>query len=189
MIYDEEDRLLVGTDGILPMTDIVATDDAINKAKSSRFRRRSRLSRQASLNTWDTNSTSSSVLHVDLTPSHPAFIAALRSTWAWRQPGVLPPTVAAAAAAAAASFTVPPDLEAGSDLASMDAYRRSSAISATESAAYPSGTSGSIAPMSQNVSRFLDRFNAAVGRLSQLVTGNEQHARRLGVLYDRMLTT
>ena len=83
MIYDQEDRLLVGTDGVLPTSDIIATEE--------RPSRRS-LGRSMSPSSWDANSTNSSVLHVDLTPSHPAFIAALRSTWAWRQPGVVPPT-------------------------------------------------------------------------------------------------
>jgi hypothetical protein len=180
MIYDQEDRLLVGTDGILPMADIIATEER----SKTRPRRRSGLSRQKSVLSFDTSSTSSSVLNLDLSPSHPAFIAALRSTWAWRQPGVIPPTTAAAQSP---SVDVQSQAEEGRNNTESSA-RRGSLLSIAESASYPS-VIGHPPPLAQNVSKFLERFNAAVGRLAQLVSGSSKNVRRLGVLYDRMLTT
>ncbi len=179
MIFDQEDRLLVGTDGILPMSDIIATEE---------HPRRRSLGQARSSNSWDANSSTSSVLHVDLVPSHPAFIAALRSTWAWRQPGVVPPTAASLPPASADGHSLAEMGEAPPRSTMDSTGRRGSTLSAMESASYPSMV-GHQAPLAQNVSKFLERFNAAVGRLSSTVTGNEHNARRLGVLYDRMLTT
>lgn len=180
MIYDEEDRLLVSPDGMLPMCDI-ASVDVDNKRSANRGKG------------WDAESTASSVLDIDLTNSHPAFIAALRSTWAWRQPGILP--------ARRASASVPTDGSNGSitrsdsvsqaDRAAPDMSRnarRISTLSLADSAVYP-GTLDGRAPMTLNVGKFMDRFSMAVGYLAGVVTGSEQGVRRLGVLYDRILTT
>ena len=181
MIYDEEDRLLVSPDGMLPMCDIASIDVDNKKRNANRTKG------------WDAESTSSSVLDIDLTSSHPAFIAALRSTWAWRQPGVLP--------ARRPSTSLPNDSSNGSSLhrdsvtqadrttpdISRNA-RRISTLSLADSAVYP-GTLDGRAPMTLNVGKFMERFSIAVGFLAGVVTGSEQGVRRLGVLYDRILTT
>lgn len=66
--------------------------------------------------------------------------------------------------------------------------RRLSVLSTAESAMYPA--TGNLAqPLTINVGKFLDRFQAAVAYLAGDVIGHEQSVRRLGVLYDRILTT
>jgi hypothetical protein len=66
--------------------------------------------------------------------------------------------------------------------------RRISTLSLADSAVYP-GTLDGRAPMTLNVGKFMERFSVAVGQLASVITGNEQGVRRLGVLYDRILTT
>jgi len=177
MIYDEDDRLLVSPDGVLPMVDIASFD--VDKKRRS-------LSRAGN---WDADSTVSSVLDIDLNTSHPAFIAALRSTWAWRQPGVLParrPSVSRSSPQAeGASGQERSSTETSSE---PSRSRRISMLSLADSAAYPASLD-SRAPMTLNVGKFMDRFSTAVGYLASMVTGNDQGVRRLGVLYDRILTT
>lgn len=182
MIYDNENRLLVTPDGLLPMCDIQSVEVA---------HRRSTLSRSASTTTWDSGSDVSSVLDVDLTPSHPAFVAALRSTWAWRQPGVSPAGAGNALLrnAPKTSGMEEDQVRASDDYSHSGSHsRRLSVLSTAESAVYPAG--GTIMPpLAINVGRFLDRFQAAVAYLASDVIGHEQSVRRLGVLYDRILTT
>jgi hypothetical protein len=178
MIYDEDDRLLVAPDGVLPMCDIASVDADTKRRNLSRIK------------TGDTESICSSVLDIDLTTSHPAFIAALRSTWAWRQPGVVP--------ARRSSVSRPQD--SMDDMANQEPSpsesgfelnrggKRISTLSLAESSAYPASQDGRT-PMTLNVGKFMDRFSTAIGYLATTVTGNEQGVRRLGVLYDRILTT
>lgn len=182
MIYDNENRLLVTPQGLLPMCDIASVDG---------IQRKSTLGRSASTTTWDTASDVSSVLDVDLTPNHPAFIAALRSTWAWRQPGVSPAgpgngllrNSPPAAALQRDHSRISDDIsQAGSH------SRRLSVLSTAESAIYPA-SGDTTPPLAMNVGKFLDRFQAAVAHLAATVIGHEQSVRRLGVLYDRILTT
>lgn len=173
ILFDQDDRLLVGPDGVLPMADIVAVEGATG--------RRPPLRRS---NTWDTQSTSSSILDVDLNTGHPAFIAALRSTWAWRRPGIYPSN--AALQAYRTTSATPPPTEIAEEAASGE--RRVSYVSMSELASFPSHSTSPI-PMSMNVGRFLDRFVTAVTHLAGVITGHESSVRRLGVLYDRVLTT
>jgi len=178
MIYDEDDRLLVSPDGVLPMVDIAAFD--VDKKRRS-------LSRAGN---WDADSTASSVLDIDLTSSHPAFIAALRSTWAWRQPGVLParrPSVSRSPQQTEGT-TSGQERSSTETTSEPSRSRRISMLSLADSAAYPASLD-SRAPMTLNVGKFMDRFSTAVGYLANIVTGNDQGVRRLGVLYDRILTT
>lgn len=182
MIYDNDNRLLVTPEGLLPMCDIQSVDV---------IHRKSTLSRSASSTTWDSASDMSIVLDVDLTPSHPAFLAALRSTWAWRQPGVLP----AGAGNALLRRSPTSSGKEGDQNRMSDDYsytgshdRRLSVLSTAESAVYPA-SGNPMTPLTINVGKFLDRFQAAVAYLAVNVIGHEQSVRRLGVLYDRILTT
>jgi hypothetical protein len=187
MIYDQDDRLLVSPDGILPMCDIASVDTPQRKAIFSRSK---------DPKSWDSESTSSSVLDLDLTASHPAFIAALRSTWAWRQPGVVPARCNSATKSSetervGSSYRDSTQISNSGHSSSPEpsaVSRRISTLSMAESACYP-GTLDGQAPMTQNVGKFLDRFSTAVAQLANIVTGSNQGVRRLGVLYDRILTT
>lgn len=174
ILFDQDDRLLVGPDGVLPMADIAAVEGVST--------RRPPLQRA---NTWDTQSTQSSILDVDLSTGHPAFIAALRSTWGWRRPGIYPSN--ATLAAYRTTSATPPPTEV-TDEAASSGDRRVSYVSMSELASFPSHSPSPI-PMSMNVGRFLDRFVTAVTHLSGVITGHESGVRRLGVLYDRVLPT
>ncbi|KAJ9123345.1 hypothetical protein QFC22_001544 [Naganishia vaughanmartiniae] len=179
MIYDNEGRLLVASDGVIPMCEIA---HLYGDSRKSSFGRSQRSNSTA---TWESGSDISSILDVDLSVSHPTFIAALRSTWAWRQAGVYP-----AGPGNAIPRNQPGDFTRASDDLNHagSTARRISVLSIAESASYP-GASDSSRPLAMNVARFLDRFQYAVAQLANTVIGSEQSVRRLGVLYDRILTT
>ncbi|KAJ9107335.1 hypothetical protein QFC21_000785 [Naganishia friedmannii] len=186
MIYDNENRVLVASDGVIPMCEIAQVDGDSRKSSFGRSQRSN------STTTWDSGSDISSILDVDLSVSHPTFIAALRSTWAWRQPGVYP---AGPGNALLRNQPLPSAIHGDSQRASDDlsqaggsAARRISVMSTAESANFPGGLDSN-RPMAMNVGKFLDRFQYAVAQLANTVIGHEQSVRRLGVLYDRILTT
>lgn len=184
VLLDQNDRMLVWSDGVLPMADIVAVDGDASQ---------SRLKRHISSQHWDTQSTRSSVLDVDLSIGHPAFIAALRSTWAWRQPGVYPQKQTSNTLPDfSTTLTGPPSMQSSSaeshSFTEHSADRRPSYVSMSELASFPSMTPPQL-PVAMNVGKFLDRFIHSVSHLSSVITGHEGSVRRLGVLYDRVLTT
>jgi hypothetical protein len=149
------------------------------------------------------SSVGSSSLDIDLSPSHPAFIAALRSTWSWRRPNVAPPSLDPSAAAA--HVPLPSDLESrrptdadesvhhlglGVNIGSHpggedETMKGGESMKRGVNSVMPVGSGNSNAA----VSRFGEKFALAVAQLATLVTGGEQGARKLGVLYDQILTT
>lgn len=167
------------------MCDIAHVDGDSRKSSFGRSQRSN------STATWESGSDISSILDLDLTVSHPSFIAALRSTWAWRQPGVYP---AGPGNVLLRNQPLPSAMHGDPSRASDDlsqagsAARRFSVLSTAESANFP-GTLEPSRPLAMNVGKFLDRFQHAVAQLANSVIGHEQGVRRLGVLYDRILTT
>ena len=200
MIYDQHDRLLVAPDGVVPMCDIASVDVSTQAQQRSR---RFSVQNMWSQGAWDNRSTTSSVLDIDLSVSHPAFIAALRSTWAWRRPGTVPSRRGSLATGNNESLlptTHPPstrptghmgqtlwDSISGTPRHYKDEHR-ASIVSMAESAVYPASLEDQL-PMTQSVGKFLDRFINAACHLAGVVTGNESDVKRLGVLYDRILST
>lgn len=185
-IWDESSgHVLVSPDGMLPLTDIgslESTDGAVGLKSSDRV--------SAFV---DGESVTSSVLDIDLVPSHPAFVASLRSTWFWRQPGAPPPVLLQDRPAGFPNSTASHDLDSmeemrhGQSLDFPHSRRGSTADGIFSGTTSVGGHSGVAAEGS--VARFLDRFSSAVAQLALEVTGNVQGTRRLGVLYDRILTT
>jgi len=175
-IWDESTgNVLVSPDGMLPLTDIgslEASDGAVGLKSSDR----------------ESVTSTSSTLDIDLVPSHPAFVASLRYTWFWRQPGAPPPNLL--------QDRPPPTSTPSHDLNSVDerhgqsfdfpSHRQGSTADGVFSGSTSAGHSG---VADGTVADFLGRFSAAVAQLALEVTGNIQGTRRLGVLYDRILTT
>ncbi|KAL7409215.1 hypothetical protein BDY24DRAFT_445093 [Mrakia frigida] len=185
-IWDESSgHVLVSPDGMLPLADIgslESTDGAVGLKSSDRV--------SAFV---DGESVTSSVLDIDLVPSHPAFVASLRSTWFWRQPGAPPPVLLQDRPAGFPNSTASHDLDSMEEMRhgqSLDFphSRRGSTVDGIFSGTTSVGGHSGVAAEG-SVARFLDRFSSAVAQLALEVTGNVQGTRRLGVLYDRILTT
>lgn len=178
VLFDTHDRVLVSSiDGTLPMCDIASLELADRDLPRGKARS-------------EADSIGSSLLGMDLTTGHDAFIAALRTSWTWRQPngaGDVPYAISSTAPAAA-SWIGDVSSKSGSNSLLDAQLRRQSAVSGAESTV-PSTFIGHSRPLPSNVARFLERFNAAAHQLAAVVTGNKSGLGRLGVLYDRILTT
>ena len=168
-------QILVTPDGMLPLTDIGSLESTDGGAASNKSGDR------GSTFGGDAESVQSSVLDIDLTPSHPAFIASLRSTWFWRQPGAPPPTLAkdrTVTTTATLSEAVGEDTRPSQSMDLPSADRRRSSVEGLASAAPSMGGQGA---SEGSVARFLDRFSSAVAQLAIDVTGSTQEIGRAHV--------
>lgn len=177
VLFDTHDRVLVSSiDGTLPMCDIASLeleDNALAKHKSRN----------------DYDSVGSSLLGMDLTTGHDAFIAALKTSWMWRQissSGEVPYSVSSATNVST-SWNTDLGNRSGVNAVIDLQQRRPSALSGAET--IPSTFIGHNRPLPSNVARFLERFSAAAHSLAVAVSGSQSGLGRLGVLYDRILTT
>lgn len=166
VFLDQYDRVLVNsTDGMLPMCDIAQlTGGETNSSKRSL---------KSNTNSFNSDST---VLGMDLTTGHEAFVSALKMSWAWRNP-VLAPHNSYAPTADEAMAT------GKQTLASTMADIRRGSIGTTESTV----TSGRNLRLS--VTKFLERFAMSSSQLAVQLLGSQDGISRLGVLYDQILTT
>lgn len=170
-IWDDAGNLLVSPEGMMPVQNIAFESIHLSRSIFSR----SFISRPGSIST---DSFDSSVLtsEFDISPQHQAFIAALRRTWAWRKGGDIPPPDA-----------VPlfiHNAPSQTSIASEDAI-------ATQDSAWSTHrpSVASEMPVPPSVQRFLERFSDSIARLAEQVVGTGEHVGKLGVLYDRILTT
>ncbi len=167
VLIDPSDRILVSsTDGMLPMCDIASLSGNGETTSSHRSMR----SHPASL------TSDSTVLGMNLTTGHEAFVSAMKISWGWRQPGMQ-----------LASASTPEDLNLRG-------------INSHNTGTLADGRRGSLVTMESNVTstgravrlsvtKFLDRFSTSSNQLAVQLLGSTDGLSRLGVLYDQILTT
>ena len=169
VFLDPLDRVLVNsTDGMLPMCDIANLSGNATGTLSSR-----RSLKSSTNMSWNSDST---VLGMDLTTGHDAFVSAMKMSWAWTNPSLAPsnsyaPTSEEAAATGTQTLA-----------GTMGDIRRGSLQTMASSIA----TSKQIR---LSVSKFLERFAQSSGKLATQLLGQQDGISRLGVLYDQILTT
>lgn len=181
-IFDERGNVLVTPDGILPVYNLGNLDQLATAQQSARFQSRLLKSHHRySWNRFDEESLNSSAHDFDLTNNHPAFIASLRSTWAWKLPGSFPQTDHSPVSGH------PSSLESlGFDqAATKESHDQSHGLHTPRMF----GSGGSVSPLNQGSGKFLARFTEAVAGIATEVTGSPKSSWMLGVLYDRILTT
>ena len=180
VLFDETDKILVNsTDGMLPMCDIASLTGEDLPGSTKR-----------SMKSGGENSSGSdaSVLGMDLTTGHDAFVSALRMTWSWRTTDVkgsgmqLAQSFAGAADFAAGITTKEKDVKPG--VPSILDARKGSVATMTSSAM---DSFGKVASLS--VTKFLERFALSSSQLAVMLLGRGDMVARLGVLYDQILTT
>ncbi|KAK4684826.1 hypothetical protein P7C73_g5335, partial [Tremellales sp. Uapishka_1] len=160
VLVDEDDRILVNSiDGLLPMCDIASltTADLPETSKKS---------------SMGSVSSGTTLLGMDLTTGHEAFIQALMRSWHWKSPSN------ANISNSSVNTVSQPGAIDGEE-------RRGSAIT-NDSSNY---TSTGNRPVPLSISRFLEKFQHAANQLAMILTGQSDGVSRLGVLYDQILTT
>ena len=169
VFLDGHDRVLVNaTDGMLPMCDIAnltGLDDMPGSKKSTKS------------NVFSLGS-DSTVLGMDLTPGHDAFLSALKMSWAWRNPSVALPNTLFPPSETAMGSSYGQTTFAGT----IADIRRGSAMTMESSM-----TNGRASRLSKGT--FLERFAVSSGQLALQLVGQQDGISRLGVLYDQILTT
>lgn len=164
VFLDNYNRILVNsTDGMLPMCDIASLAGSEETPGSKRSALRS---------SGASGSTDTTVLGMDLTPGHEAFVSAMRMSWAWKSGQTPTPAVLT-------NEAVKSQVNMNS---AMSDIRRGSYGTVTSSVA------GS-RPVRLSIAKFLEMFGNAASQLAVRVTGQSEGISRLGVLYDQILTT
>ncbi|WVQ94459.1 hypothetical protein IAU59_001538 [Kwoniella sp. CBS 9459] len=163
ILLDDRDRVLVNSlDGTLPMCDIASlTGGDVPDSRRS----------------FNQSVTSdSTVLGMDLSTGHDAFVSALKLSWTWKNPSL-----------AHIQPVIPIDAKNSikeSVLAvSLADIRRGSMITNNTTSA----TENSRPPVS--LTKFLERFTVSSTQLAVRLLGQAEGISRLGVLYDQILTT
>lgn len=165
VFIDSADRILVdASDGMLPMCDIASLTGSGELSSS----KRSIKSNFGSVNSEST------LLGMELTPGHDAFVSALKMSWAWKNPNV----------STSNSAGLPSSVQTGqATLAGTIADIRRGSMTTIDSSA-PSPRI-----MRLSVTKFLERFAVSAGQLASRLIGQQDGISRLGVLYDQILTT
>ncbi|CAK9786735.1 hypothetical protein CC85DRAFT_276788 [Cutaneotrichosporon oleaginosum] len=183
VLLDNHDRMLVSAiDGLLPMCDIASLSPT-DEAKK-----------------WALNETASSIessgLGVDLTTHNDAFLQAMKMTWSWRNAfwSSLNPFASASEVVGANGLELAPTPQpaAHQQLAPppptpMHMQHRGSV--ATNATTTGSVISSMTVLTKLNIARFLEKFAVSATQLSVRLTGKQEGLNRLGVLYDKILTT
>ena len=151
VLLDENDRMLVNsTDGMLPMGDIAQlTGAGGGQATSSR-----------SMN--GTMASDSTSLGMDLTIGHEAFVSAVKMSWGWKIPSLLPNAQLL-------------EKEKADNLDN----RRGSLVTSTSNSR----------PGRLSTAQFITKFSSSATQLAIRLTGQSDGMARLGVMYDQILTT
>ncbi|WWC87478.1 uncharacterized protein L201_002367 [Kwoniella dendrophila CBS 6074] len=167
VLLDDRDRVLVNsTDGMLPMCDIASLTgggDLPNPKKSF----------------IQSVSSDSTVLGMDLTTGHDAFVSALKLSWTWKNPSLI-----SNQNQLTSSTNTNTTSNNESILQSTFADIRRGSIVTTNT---NTGTMGSRPPVS--LTKFLERFTISSCQLAVRLLGQTDGISRLGVLYDQILTT
>lgn len=163
VFMNSHDRILVNsTDGMLPMCDIASLAGS-NDPKDKRSVLRSSAASGA---------TDTTVLGMDLSPGHEAFVSAVKMSWGWKSGHT--PTNAALTSEGIKSQSAM--------TTALGELRRGSNQTVSSSVA-------GARPVRLSIARFLEMFGNAAGQLAVRVTGQTEGITRLGVLYDQILTT
>jgi len=166
VFLDSNDRVLVdATDGLLPMCDIASLSGSGEVPGSKRSIKSG----------FGSISSDSTVLGMDLTTGHDAFVSALRMSWSWKNPNVALPHSAVPGSDAAQ--------QGQQTLAGTIADIRRGSLMTVDSAA-PSARQTPV-----SVSKFVERFAISASQLASRLVGQRDGIARLGVLYDQILTT
>ncbi|KAK6906981.1 hypothetical protein I203_100970 [Kwoniella mangroviensis CBS 8507] len=169
VLLDDRDRVLVNSiDGMLPMCDIASlTGGDLPDTKKSYIQ---------------SVSSDSTVLGMDLTTGHDAFVSALKLSWTWKNPSL---ASASATATPTTSITTDARTQANESIlqATFADIRRGSMLTTNTT----TGTTGSRPPVS--ITKFLERFTISSCQLAVRLLGQTDGISRLGVLYDQILTT
>lgn len=175
-MFDEKDRVLVhSTDGMLPMCDIANLTGGVHGNSSGRGSFIQSLSSE------------STVLGMDLSTGHEAFVSALKLSWMWRNPIMSQQNSVHLLDSKSQSQSHSHAAHAQTD--SMFAptlldIRRGSMVTNHTSTTLTGSRS---VPLS--ISKFLEKFSTSSGHLAMRLTGQMNGITRLGVLYDQILTT
>lgn len=170
-MLDEQDRILVNsTDGLPPMCDIASLSGSGEVSKSSK---------RSGLDSITTGG--STILGMDLTPGHEAFVNALRLSYFWRNPEYV----------ALNPFNRDKERESQVGAGTMPSINTSiQEIRRGSLNTMNSSNIGGIGrPSKISINRFLERFVISAGQLATRLTGQEDGIQRMGVLYDQILTT
>lgn len=164
VLLDDQGRMLVSAiDGLLPMCDIASLTPRDVKKKNQK-------------NVHD---------QLDLTTANDAFVQSLKMSWSWRNPFWSAMNPFASVTDLLTGNTMEDTSTEMSGFAPPGHARRPSTFTNAESV-----VSGYSAPTQRlSVARFLERFALAATQLSVRLTGQQNGIGRLGVLYDRILTT
>ncbi|WVQ78685.1 hypothetical protein IAT38_000772 [Cryptococcus sp. DSM 104549] len=187
VLMDERDRVLVNsTDGMLPMCDIASlTGGGGDSKRAGSF--------------MQSMSSDSTVLGMDLSTGHDAFVSALKLSWTWRHPAlshmhpVMPfdrnsqgTAVTGATAGSVTTNQTQGPGQADSTLAmTLAEIRRASQLTANT----VTTATGGHQPVPISITKFLEKFATSSGQLAMRLTGQMNGITRLGVLYDQILTT
>ncbi|GMK54530.1 hypothetical protein CspeluHIS016_0111160 [Cutaneotrichosporon spelunceum] len=182
VLLDDQGRMCVSAiDGLLPMCDIASLNPSDDKKRG--------LNDVAS-------SIESSGLGVELTTHNEAFLQAMKMSWSWRNPfwSSLNPFASASDVVEANGLELVPSplpvapvqLPTPPPTPFQLQHRGSIATNATASASVISGIS---VVQKLNIARFLEKFAVSATQLSVRLTGQPEGLSRLGVLYDKILTT
>ena len=177
VMIDEQDRVLVNsTDGMLPMCDIASLTGGgdMNDGKGKKGSGSDMRSQKSGIESF-TNS-EPSVLGMDLTTGHDAFVNILKMSWSWREPTIISPQADPSIIREKQS-NYAEELRRGSETTNGSTINGSSALNSNPKT------------MSLSVTRFIDRFAASSRELSTALNGTVSPLYRLGVLYDQILTT
>lgn len=181
IMFDEKDRILVhSTDGMLPMYDIASLTGGVHGNSNGRGSFIQSLSSE------------STVLGMDLSTGHEAFVSALKLSWMWRNPItsqqnstlLLDNKNQSQSHSHSHSHSHAAQLPADSMLPTLLDIRRGSMVTNHTSTTLTGSRS-----MPLSISKFLEKFSTSSGHLAMRLTGQTNGIRRLGVLYDQILTT
>jgi hypothetical protein len=160
VLLDPNDRILVNsTDGLPPMCDIASLSGGEMPSPKK--------SMDLSLNSGST------ILGMDLTSGHEAFVSALKLSWYWRNPKGNPLSLPGLPKDGPTSMPSIP--------ATIAEIRRGSMTSTSSTIMSP--------PVRISVAKFLERFVVSSAQLAVRLTGSQDGISRIGVLYDQILTT
>ncbi|WWC69018.1 uncharacterized protein I206_102954 [Kwoniella pini CBS 10737] len=164
VLLDDRDRVLVNSiDGMLPMCDIASLTGGGDLPDTKR-------------SFIQSVSSDSTVLGMDLTTGHDAFVSALKLSWTWKNPSLVP-----------LQSTSSNDGRSQANESILQAtfsdIRRGSMLTTNTT----TGTTGSRPPVS--LTKFLERFTISSCQLAVRLLGQTDGISRLGVLYDQILTT
>lgn len=180
VMFDEKDRILVNsTDGMLPMCDIASLIGGVHGGANGRGSFIHSLSSE------------STVLGMDLSTGHEAFVSALKLSWMWRNPTTSQQNSLLSSQSHSRSHSHS-HLHLHTTQSQTDSAMASSLLDIRRGSMITNNTSTTLTgsrsvPLS--ISKFLEKFSTSSGHLAMRLTGQVNGITRLGVLYDQILTT